>query len=159
MIAYAKTFSANPHTEFSHYGSNLSLTLRVFDLNDELFPKEFIELFQCKFGCVCSFTDREWLNGRNRKGHQDVEICWNAINETWHLSITLWASFEHPALDLVLWFSQSPCPWPPAGHFGYETDIGTTFELVKTIHHCDRFGCFERHFPGDRPQKPQSSHK
>lgn len=40
MISYAKTFAANPHTEFSHYGSKLYIKSRIFYRNDALFTKK-----------------------------------------------------------------------------------------------------------------------
>lgn len=40
MIEYAKTFSANPHTEFSHYGSEFFLNYRVLDRNDALLAEK-----------------------------------------------------------------------------------------------------------------------
>jgi hypothetical protein len=75
MIEYAKTLAANPHTEFSHYGSTSFSKLRILNRNDALFSKEPPQVIQCRSRPLCGPSDWQRVDWSNLEGHQNAQNC------------------------------------------------------------------------------------
>lgn len=128
---------------------NFEFKFRVLDWNDALFTKKFVEIFQCWSLNLFGFTNRKWINWCYWESNKNAEICRNSWTKTWYFPFSIWTSFQHTAMDWILWLCYCFGSYFRYWRVGYGKNWRTTFKLAKGSCYCDCICCFERHFTGN----------